>query len=115
MNLIELCHLDEIAEGTSRGFDTSGRGRDTVFLVRQNGELFGYRNACPHYGTTPMAWRKDAYLSGDGSRIVCAAHGAQFDIATGECLQGACLGQSLTPVRLTITDDGRILLEQDAQ
>lgn len=47
-----------------------------------------------------MAWRKDAYLSGDGQHIVCHAHGARFDIATGVCNLGPCLGHALTPVRL---------------
>jgi nitrite reductase/ring-hydroxylating ferredoxin subunit len=57
-----------------------------------------------------MAWRKDAYLNAARDRIVCHAHGAQFDIATGACLLGPCLGQSLTPVPLHIHADGELHL-----
>ena len=62
-----------------------------------------------------MAWRKDAYLNGDCSRIVCSAHGAQFDIATGLCLLGPCLGQSLTRVPLAVDTDGNVFLVPEGQ
>jgi nitrite reductase/ring-hydroxylating ferredoxin subunit len=52
-----------------------------------------------------MAWRKDEYLNAARDRIVCAAHGAQFDIATGVCTLGPCLGQRLEPVVLCVRDN----------
>ncbi len=106
---MRLCHLDELPDGGSRGFDPRGTGRDTLFVVRRGPALHAYVNACPHHGS-PMAWRKDAYLDGAGQRIVCFAHGAQFDIETGACTLGPCLGQSLTPVPLTLHDDGEVHL-----
>lgn len=105
-----LCRLDELPDGDSRGFDPLTTGQDTVLIVRQRRTLFAYRDACPHHGTTPMAWRKDSYLSADRTRIVCSAHGAQFDIVTGICMLGPCLGQSLTAVPLALTPSGEILL-----
>lgn len=107
---ILLCRLHDIADATSRGFDPWGEGRDTVLVVRQGRQLHAWRDACPHIAGAPMAWRKDAYLNGDRSRIVCSAHGAQFDIATGECLLGPCLGQSLTRVPLAVAADGSVFL-----
>ncbi len=106
---ILLCHRDELPEGSSRGFDPHRQGRDTVFVVRKDG-LHGYRNACPHWADTPMAWRKDAYLSGDGLHIACHAHGARFDIASGVCVLGPCMGQVLTHIPLIQNDDGEIRL-----
>lgn len=105
-----LCRLDELPDGDSRGFDTQGAGQDTILVVRQGARLRGYRDACPHHGGTPMAWRRHAYLNADRSRIVCSAHGAQFEIATGVCTLGPCLGQSLTPVPLRLTTDGRVFI-----
>lgn len=99
-----LCRVDALPEGEARGFDPWNEGHDTVLVVRYGGRLHGWRDACPHYGDTPLAWRKDAYLSGDRTRIVCAAHGAQFDIATGLCTLGPCLGQGLQPVALHIDE-----------
>jgi len=109
---VRLCRLGDLPEGTSRGFDPWGDGRDTMFVVRRRG-VYAYRDACPHWPGTPMSWRKDAYLSGDRERIVCAAHGAQFEIETGLCVLGPCIGQSLTPVPLIETDDGEIHLASD--
>lgn len=105
-----LCHVDDIPDGQSRGFDPDATGRDTVFIVRQGERLHGYRNACPHIDGAPMAWRKDAYLSGDRRHIACHAHGARFDIQTGRCVLGPCLGQSLTPVHLQLLCGGQVLM-----
>lgn len=106
---MRLCHLDDLPDGGSRGFDPRASGRDTLFVVRRGRSLFGWSNACPHQGT-PMAWRKDAYLNAARDRIVCAAHGAQFEIDTGRCTLGPCLGQRLTPVPLTLDDHGEVRL-----
>ena len=106
---MRLCHLDDLRDGDSRGFDLRGRGRDTIFVVRQGASLHGWLNVCPHHGA-PLAWRKDAYLNAARDRIVCGAHGAQFDIHTGACTLGPCLGQALTPMPLTVRDDGEVHL-----
>jgi len=89
-----LCPLDELPEGGSLGFDKEGRGQPSVFAVRHRGAVHVYADSCPHHGT-PMAWRQDAYLNATGDRIVCAAHGAQFEIDTGLCVLGPCLGERL--------------------
>jgi nitrite reductase/ring-hydroxylating ferredoxin subunit len=103
MDTIFLCRLDELPDGDSRGFDPLHEGQDSVLLVRRGEVVHAWRDACPHHGGTPMAWRKDAYLNADRTRIVCAAHGAQFDIETGVCTLGPCLGQGLQPVELVDT------------
>jgi nitrite reductase/ring-hydroxylating ferredoxin subunit len=107
---IRLAHVDDFADPGARGFDPGADGHDTLFVVRRGGAFRAYRDACPHFGDTPMAWRKDAYLNGDGTRIVCHAHGAQFEIASGECLLGPCLGQRLSPVEIEVTSDGDVML-----
>jgi nitrite reductase/ring-hydroxylating ferredoxin subunit len=111
--LVRLCHASELPEGAARGFDPAERGRDTLFVVRRNG-LHAYRNACPHWSDTSMAWRKDAFLNADASRIVCAAHGAQFEIETGMCVLGPCLGQALARVALVESADGWLTVDPNA-
>ncbi|WP_257638193.1 Rieske 2Fe-2S domain-containing protein [Janthinobacterium sp. UMAB-56] len=108
-----LCRAEELAEGQSRGFDPWHEGHDTVLLVRHQGRVHGWRDACPHHGGTPMAWRKDAYLNADRSRIVCAAHGAQFDIASGVCTLGPCMGQSLQRVDIVTTTQQEIFIQRE--
>ena len=76
-------------------------------LIRQGNSIKAYKNQCPHQGAS-LPWRKDAYLNADGTRIICSAHGAQFDIQTGECLLGAALGRSLDPIDIIVSDDGTV-------
>ncbi len=104
VGLVPLCLVAELADGRSRGFDPLDEGRDTMFVVRTGDNVFGYRNACPHYDFGRMAWRKDEFLNGDRSRIMCAAHGALFRIEDGVCEAGPCLGQTLTKVPLEVRD-----------
>jgi nitrite reductase/ring-hydroxylating ferredoxin subunit len=106
-----LCRLDDLPDGASRGFDPACTGQDTVLVVRYGETLHAWRDACPHHGGTPMAWKKDEYLNGARDRIVCAAHGAQFDIETGVCTLGPCLGQRLQAVQLDVRDNGIYIRE----
>lgn len=104
-----LCRLDELLDGDSRGFDLEGKGQASVFAMRWNGLVHVYADRCPHHGT-PMAWRRDAYLNAARDRIVCAAHGAQFDIATGLCVLGPCLGDQLRSVPWRVDDGDLVIL-----
>jgi nitrite reductase/ring-hydroxylating ferredoxin subunit len=87
----------DVTDGQSIGFAADANGQDTLFAVRRGERLYVYRNLCPHQGG-PLAWRKDRYLNQDGTRIVCFAHGAEFEIESGRCIRGPCLGQSLQAV-----------------
>jgi nitrite reductase/ring-hydroxylating ferredoxin subunit len=110
---VRLCHLEDLPDGNARGFDPLYVGQDTVLVIRRGRALYAWRNSCPHIEGTPMAWRKDAFLNSARDRIVCAAHGALFDIVSGRCDLGPCLGQYLTPVRVTVAADDAIYLELD--
>lgn len=103
---IALCHLDELPFDGARGFDPRRVGRDTMFVVRRAGVVRAWVNACPHVDSAPLAWRKDAYLSADRSAIVCYGHGARFDIDSGLCTAGPCVGRSLTPIPVAVQPGG---------
>ena len=94
---IRLCRLDELLHGTARGFDPDSAGEDTILVLRRGAGVHAYHNRCPHQGAR-LEYRKDRFLSADGERVICHAHGAQFDTETGLCTQGPCLGQSLERV-----------------
>jgi naringenin degradation protein FdeD len=105
---VELCRLDDLADGEARGFNVPGLA-SKVIVVRRGGRIHGYLDSCPHYRPgTPMAWKTHAYLNGEGTRLACHSHGAQFDIETGECVIGPCLGQSLTRVPLNTNGNGAV-------
>ena len=92
--MIHLCAPGELAEGQSRGFT---RNDLNLLLVRRDGQVYAYRNRCPHRGI-PLEWQPDQFLDHSASLIQCATHGALFLIESGECVAGPCSGQSLTPL-----------------
>jgi nitrite reductase/ring-hydroxylating ferredoxin subunit len=98
-----LCRVDDIPDGGAKGFGPAPGGITGLFAVRQGAELRVYVNACPHIGT-PLDWVPDRFLSADGSRIVCATHGAEFAVGDGLCLRGPCLGDRLEAVMIEIRD-----------
>ncbi len=107
-----LCRLDDIPDGGARGFGPAPGGFTGLFAVRRGVQVVVYVNACPHLGV-PLDWMPDRFLSADGSRIVCATHGAEFRIADGLCLRGPCLGERLERVMIAI-EDGAVLVPEDA-
>ena len=83
-----------------------------LFAVRRGQRAFVYVNRCPHEGAE-LEYAKDRFLSADGLRVICFAHSAQFDIETGTCIAGPCLGEALTAVPADIID-GKIMIAADA-
>ncbi|MFK8016773.1 MAG: Rieske (2Fe-2S) protein [Gammaproteobacteria bacterium] len=73
------------------------------FIVHRQGQVYGYENVCPHAGRM-LNHGPHRFLTPDNSLIVCAAHGAVFDIGSGECAAGPCMGESLRPMALRETD-----------
>jgi nitrite reductase/ring-hydroxylating ferredoxin subunit len=112
MSLRRLCPVDEIPDGGSRGFGSAPGGFAGLFAVRRGEAVVVYVNSCPHIGAS-LDWAPDNFLTSDGSRIVCANHGAEFDIASGACLSGPCLGASLEAVMIHIRD-GDLYVPADA-
>ncbi len=104
-----LGKLTDIPEPGAKGFDPWGVGQDTLLVVRSGGGIYAYRDLCPHYGDTRLPWKKDKYLSPQATTIVCAAHGAQFEITTGRCISGPCLNQYLSKVPVQVLANGDLL------
>lgn len=105
---VTLAPVEAIADGAARNFVLQLRaGRFHGFVVRRGDGVVGYVDRCPHMGV-PLAQRLDDYLSPDGTRIVCAWHGAIFRVEDGECLGGPCPGTRLTPWPVMV-QDGKIV------
>ncbi|WP_425913130.1 Rieske (2Fe-2S) protein [Pseudomonas sp. GWSMS-1] len=100
--MLRLCAPDELAEGQSRGFEIA---EEKLLVVRKDGQLYAYRNRCPHRGI-PLEWLPDQFLDNSASLIQCATHGALFLIESGECVAGPCAGQSLQELAIREDDQG---------
>ncbi len=101
---VALGPIDDIADGAARNYVLQLRaGRFHGFVVRRGNAVVGYVDRCPHAGVS-LARRLDEYLTPDGGLIACGWHSALFDIASGACVGGPCMGQSLTPWPVAIRD-----------
>lgn len=100
--MLRLCAPDELSEGQSRGFELA---EEKLLAVRKDGQLYAYRNRCPHRGIS-MEWLPDQFLDASASLIQCATHGALFLIESGECVAGPCAGQSLQTFAIREDDQG---------
>ena len=100
--MLELCRFADIPDGGARGFAVEGPGFvQRIIVARRGGAVYGYVNSCPHAGTM-LDWRPDQFLSLDRTMILCATHGALFEIASGVCIAGPCTGDRLTPVAIEL-------------
>ncbi|MEM8986094.1 MAG: Rieske (2Fe-2S) protein [Pseudomonadota bacterium] len=97
-----LCALDDIPAPGAKEFDfKDGQKWFAMFVVRDAGDVRGYVNICPHAGR-PLNYGPDAFLTPDKTHILCAAHGAVFQIDDGMCIAGPCLGRRLIPFPVSI-------------
>ncbi len=101
---IQLGQLDELEDPGCREFSIGGgdwpfRG----FVVRKGDEVFAYQNVCAHVGH-PLNWSPNSFLTSDRTAIICASHGAIYEIETGNCFAGPGAGKSLRKVNVSVRD-----------
>ncbi|NOX70165.1 MAG: Rieske 2Fe-2S domain-containing protein [Gammaproteobacteria bacterium] len=73
------------------------------FVVRQGRNVYAYQNFCVHVGH-PLNWAPDSFLTKDRRQIICASHGAVYEIESGLCVAGPCRGKELRRVECEIRD-----------
>lgn len=95
--LIFLANKSELDDRTAKGCSLDHKN-DQLFLTVTNNQVSVWRNECPH-NHRPLEYQKDKFLSADGLHIVCYAHSAHFDKATGLCFAGPCLGKKLIKIQ----------------
>ncbi|WP_142850516.1 Rieske (2Fe-2S) protein [Telmatospirillum sp. J64-1] len=99
-----LCRLEELADPGSASFTVEQDGtRLSIMVVRQDDEVFGYVNSCPHVGVM-LDFEPGRFLDSERRFILCSSHGALFRIRDGFCVSGPCAGKSLTPYPLSLKD-----------
>ena len=96
-----LCLLSDLPEGQPVAFEARVEGSEESLLMVRRGEgAEGFLNVCPHAGRR-LDWAPGKFLM-EGGRLICAAHGASFELPGGRCVAGPCKGQALRPVALRI-------------
>ena len=112
---INLGRLEEIDDPGCREF-RAGEGDWPFkgFIVRRGNEVFAYQNICKHVGH-PLNWQPDSFLNETGNLIVCASHGALYEIDSGVCIAGPCPGKALNRVPVEIRDGAVVVTAPNVQ
>lgn len=109
--LIPICNTDVFTDPSSKGFELTDKEiKLSVFIVHKDGEFHSYINSCPHTGVN-LEWQENQFLDMENSYIQCSTHDALFEISTGMCVSGPCIGERLTRVKHTIDENGLIKID----
>ncbi len=104
MKEVAVGTLDDLEDPGCREFSIGeGDWPFKGFVVRKGDRVYAYQNYCVHVGH-PLNWMPDGFLTRDGSAIICASHGAMYEIDTGLCFAGPCKGKSLREVQVELRD-----------
>lgn len=104
-----LCRVDEVPTIGALAIDLT---EADLLLTRDGGEVRAFHNVCPHAGRR-LDWSFGKFLVERGE-LVCAAHGATFEPATGRCTSGPAKGSALRPIAVRIEDGAVLLVEPRA-
>ena len=82
-----------------------------AFAVRHGEKVYAYRNECAHVAVE-LDWNPCKFFDDSGLYLICATHGALYEPATGQCIDGPCRSASLYAVAIE-EHDGNIYLKSD--
>jgi nitrite reductase/ring-hydroxylating ferredoxin subunit len=99
--------LAELAQIEDDGFLEVEAGlegdAESVILHRSGDVVRAWLNVCPHAGRR-LDWAPGKFLRNRDGQLVCAVHGATFELAQGNCIAGPCRGASLRAVAVEVRE-----------
>lgn len=106
-----LLRLEQLADGAFAEVEADIDGdAESLVLYRDGGQVRAWINVCPHAGRR-LDWAPGQFLKSRDGLLVCAAHGASFELQRGECVAGPCRGEALRAVSVGIRDGAVWLLQ----
>lgn len=76
---------------------------ESLILHRDGERVRAWLNVCPHAGRR-LDWAPGRFLKSKDGLLVCAAHGASFELVHGECVAGPCRGARLRAIQVEVRD-----------
>lgn len=109
-----LTTLDKLQDGALTELEAVVEGDAESLIVRRSGDaVIAWFNICPHAGRR-LDWAPGQFLLTKDGLLVCAAHGATFELESGSCVAGPCRGESLRAVPLRVEGDQVFVEEHGA-
>lgn len=104
-----LIALADIADRDFAEVEASLEGdAESLILYREGDRVRAWLNVCPHTGRR-LDWAPGKFLKNKDGQLVCAVHGATFELARGECVAGPCRGDSLRAIAVSLLDGDVVL------
>ena len=100
-----LLRLDALADDSLHEVEAVLDGDAESLSVHRDaaGAVRAWLNMCPHAGRR-LDWAPGQFLRSKDGTLVCAAHGASFELQRGECVAGPCRGEALREVAVEVRD-----------
>lgn len=99
-----LISLERIAVGGFAEAEATLDGdAESLLLYRDGDAVRAWLNICPHAGRR-LDWAPGQFLKTKDGLLVCAAHGASFELTGGECVAGPCRGEALRAIAVVVRD-----------
>ena len=99
-----LVRIDQIEDGGFFEIEACLDGDDESLILHRDGNsVRAWLNVCPHAGRR-LDWAPGRFLKDKQGRLVCAVHGATFELAAGECIAGPCKGSALKQIEVDVRD-----------
>ena len=101
-----LVALESLSDGALLEIEAEIDGAaESLILYRNGDEVRAWLNICPHAGRR-LDWAPGKFLLSKDGLLVCAAHGASFELREGTCVAGPCRGDALRQVAVCVVDGG---------
>jgi len=106
-----LIALDSLTDGGLVETEvTLGGDAESLILHREGDAVRAWLNICPHAGRR-LDWAPGQFLKSKDGLLVCAVHGASFELQCGDCVAGPCRGEALRAVAVEVRDGQVWLVE----
>ena len=107
---VTLASLESIEDGGFAEAEAEIDGSPESLILHRDGQAVrAWLNVCPHAGRR-LDWAPGQFLKSKDGLLVCAVHGASFELQRGECVAGPCRGDSLKPVAVAVDGDAVLLV-----
>lgn len=99
-----LAMFDDLPDGGLLEVEAEVDGSaESLILHRDGDRVRAWLNICPHAGRR-LDWAPGKFLLSKDGLLVCAAHGASFELRAGGCVAGPCRGDALRAVTLDVVE-----------